>query len=146
MGTTVWKFSGYYKQDPEKVKQEIDKLGESFTMHDIVDMARGEDHFMHDMFEWDDSIAGEKYREQQAGLIVRMLVFRDEETEKPTPVRVFYSASDEPRKYSPTTVIIRQPDAYKTLLEQALIELRAFQRKYSSLSELSDVFDAIDAL
>ena len=141
----TWRFS-LYKQNAEQVKQELDKLGKSYTMHDVVDLARDEDNYMHDMFEWDDSIAGEKYREEQARHIIHMLVFVDEKTDEPSPVRVVYSVPDMPRIYSPTTVIMKQPDQYKQLLEQAIIELRSFQKKYKHLSELSEVLDAIDAL
>lgn len=141
----AWRLS-LYKQSAERVKQELDTLGDSYTMHDVVDMARPEDHYMHDMFEWDNSIAGEKYREEQARKIVHMLVFVDEKTEKPSPVRVFYSAPLEPRKYEPTMVILKQPDKHKALLDQAMSELYAFKRKYEHLTELSEVFSAIDAL
>ena len=143
--SVTWRFS-LYKQKADKVKEELDKLGDSYTMHDVVDMARPKDHYMHDMFEWDDAIAGEKYREEQARKIVHMLVFTEEETEKPSPVRVFYSSPAESKKYEPTQLIFRKPDEHKALLETAIRELQAFKRKYQALTELSEVFDAIDAL
>lgn len=143
--SVAWRFP-LYKQDPEMVKHELNKLGDSYTMHDVVDMARDESHYMHSMFEWDDSIAGEKYRESQAQKIVHMLVYIDEETEKPSPVRVFYADPIEVRQYTPTKLILRDRDKYKGLLDQAIIELKAFRKKYEHLAELSAVFDAIDLL
>lgn len=141
----TWKVSTY-KQDANMVAQYIGTLGNDFTMHDIVEMARPRGHYMHDMFEWNNSIAGEKYREEQARKIVRLLVVYNDEKQEVTPVRVFYSNPDKPKVFTPTTVIIRNEDNYQKLLKTALAELQAFRRKYASLSELSGVFDAIDEL
>jgi hypothetical protein len=46
--------------------------------------------------------------------------------------------------YRPTEIIYRDENAYATLLETALTELKAFQRKYGRLKELSGVFGEID--
>lgn len=37
----------------------------------VVDEARPTDHPLHDRFEWDDSVAGERWRREQARLLIR---------------------------------------------------------------------------
>lgn len=37
----------------------------------VVDQARPKDHPLHDRFEWDDSVAGERWRREQARLLIR---------------------------------------------------------------------------
>lgn len=141
-----YKVEGLYKQDANKVAECINGLGDNFTMQDVVTMAKPKDHYMHSMFEWDNKIAGDKYREIQAQKIVHNLVFVVDEKPDTTPVRVFVSNPDERKVFTPIRVIMRNEDSYQKLLQTALSELKAFERKYSSLSELSEVFDAIDAL
>ena len=41
-------------------------------------------------------------------------------------------------------MILSQKDKYQQLLQRALSELVAFEIKYSTLSELTTIFDAID--
>ena len=44
------------------------------TPHRLVEVSRDENAPMHSEFEWDDSIAGEKYREEQAKKVIQHLV------------------------------------------------------------------------
>ena len=59
--------------DANKVGAELEKLGEDITASGVVALARKKSSAMHDYFEWDDSIAGEKYRESQARTLIKML-------------------------------------------------------------------------
>ena len=93
--------------------------------------------------EWDDTVAAEKYRLQQARNIVCNLVYQEEKKEEPTKLRVFYSQSST-NTYQPTRVLVRNEDNYKELLMQAKAELRAFKNKYKMLTELEDIFNLID--
>ena len=40
--------------------------------------------------------------------------------------------------------ILKKPDLRAALLEQACADMQSFQRKYRELSELSDVFEAMN--
>jgi hypothetical protein len=46
----------------------------------------------------------------------------------------------------PTTHFATQPDEYQKLLQRAYAELRSFQNRYKSLSELESVFEEIDKI
>lgn len=141
-----WKIKGLYKADAETVYKEITALGDSFSPADIVEAARNESSELHKCFEWDDSIAAEKYREHQARMVITQLVIRTETTDNtPVSVRVISSASER-NSYVPTKMLIRSEPEYADLLERAKRELRAFQQKYVAVVELQDIFAMIDTL
>lgn len=146
MSVVRWSANGFYKQDPNDVMREIESIGDVVTPRSIVERARDENHFMHDMFEWDDSVAGELYRETQARQIIRMLVVVDEEKKEQPPVRLLVSTGNRDQTYTPVKLIVRNEDAYNDLLSRALSELIAFKRKYSTLVELDEVMRLIDEL
>lgn len=146
MGVT-WKLPGLFKDiDAEKCYSEIQGIGESATAKQIVERARDEESELHHCFTWDDSVAAELYREDQARLVVRSLVFtKSDKSKEPTKVRVMHIA-DEPHIYKHTVLIMQNKTEYEAMLERAIGELRAFQAKYKTLTELEEVFNAIDAL
>ncbi len=128
------------------------------TPHDLVEASRPEDAPMHKAFEWNDAVAAERYRETQASYIIRSIVVKPEVTNE--PVRKFVSISnpisedmdedmdeDEPRQtYRAIETVVSDESLRKQMLANAFSELAAFRRKYVSLSELADVFAAIDRL
>ena len=146
MSATEWRVKGLYSQNPNDVMEEIKSIGEEFTPHDVVEIARNENSVMHDMFEWDDSVAGELYRETQARQIIRMLVIVDDKKPYEAPVRAIVSTGTFDQKYTPIQFTIRNEDAYQDLLSRALAELTAFKRKYATLTELDEILHMIDEL
>lgn len=112
----------------------------------LLDASRPEDAPLHYEFEWDDSAAAEKYRESQASHIIRHLAVRLE-SKPQEPVRGFFQVKRaDPRSYTRLGAILTQRDARAELMRKALAELVSFQRKYSTLSELSGLFEEINAL
>ena len=144
MVQATWKIPGFYKADANLVAEEIYAIGEEATPEQVLEKARDENSELHKCFEWDDSIAAEKYRLVQARQVLRFVVVRNEppEEEKP-PIRVFFKPKGS-AGYKPTEIIIKQKDEYQALLEQAMIELQAFKAKYACLSELEELWEAID--
>lgn len=144
-----WKINGIHKANPQEIGEEINSIGNEFTTKDIVNKARNQNTKLHNLFEWNDEIAGEKYREIQAGDIVRNLVIvKRSETGEPqdTNIRVFVSSNQRNGMYKPITSVIRVQEEYELLLEQALKELQAFKNKYANLSELTELFGIIEEL
>ena len=143
----TWKpgFSGLHKADAQLVAQEIFSIGESATPAQIVDKARDTKTELHKCFEWDDAKAAEAHRLQQARQVVCHLVIRETIQEDKPPVRFFFKPGGA-AGYQPTAVIVRNQDSYQNLLASAMRDLGALQRKYHSLSELEQVFDAIEEL
>lgn len=143
-----WKSGfGLFRADAQKVANEIAEIGESATPQEILEKGRDPETELHKCFEWDDTVAAEKYRIQQARQIVCCLVIRESEepkSDKPE-IRMFYKTSND-EGYKPTSIIMQNKDEYKKLLERAFAELTAFKNKYHSLSELDGVFEQIDLL
>lgn len=144
--TARWSIRDGFKADAQKCAEEIRTLGDEIRAEQVLELARDETTELHKCFEWDDSIAAEKYRYVQAQRVIRMLVIKEEqEPEDRPPVRMYYkTASNE--GYKPVELIVRKQDEYEALLKRAYAELQAFKAKYAMLAELQELFEAIDAL
>ena len=141
-----WKVKGLYKADAETVYKEITALGDTFSPEEIVEAAKDEATELHKCFEWNDSVAAEKYRLHQARMIFTQLVVRTETSDNtPVAVRVISSASVA-NVYTPTKMLVKSDTEYADLLERAKRELQAFKQKYATVVELQEIFTAIDAL
>lgn len=141
MGVT-WRIQGYYKADAQKVAEEIG-FGK-FTPMEVLEKAKDETTELHKCFEWNDSIAAEKYRLEQAKNIIRMLVY-EKETKEQAVVR-YYAKTETKHVYQPTKQFLVQEDEYQGLLRRALAELEAFKNKYHTLTELESIFEALETI
>lgn len=140
--TVTWRVAGIYKADAQKVADEIgvDKI----TPEEIIEKAKDKNTELHKCFEWNDTIAAEKYRLQQARNVLSMLVYEKKE-EVEVPVRV-YSLTNETKTYQPSISFMFREDEYQGLLKRAKAELEAFKRKYHTLTELEEVFKAMEMI
>lgn len=141
-GTVFFKINKY-KVSAEDCYTELQTLKE-ITPQNVVDLARNEGSKLHNDFEWDNEIAGEKYRLSQAREMIQLLAFEPKE-ETHEPIRV-YHISTEKSVYKPIEMIMKNEDEYQSLLKRALAELESFKKKYSTLVELEEVFRAIEEL
>jgi hypothetical protein len=143
MNVTTWKFPKY-KADPQQAYDEIMTL-ETITAENVVNLARNENSVIHDDFEWNDTVAGEKYRVLQAKEMLRMFVTENIK-EDCEPIRAMFPVitKEDKREYKPTEIILKNVDEYQQLLKTALDELRAFKKKYKSLAELDNVMEEIE--
>lgn len=148
-------FSTLYKnKDPQVIAEEIYSISDEPTKEQIVDKARDENSELHDLFEWDDTVAAEKYRGVQAGKLLSVLkvTFVDDtsDDEPPTkvmePVRMFYGKPSGEEGFVSIVKIMGNQDMYQQLLERAKMELESFKKKYSILKELEPIFEMIDGL
>ncbi len=105
---------------------------------------------MHKCFEWNDTKAADKYREQQARVLIANIVTVkiEDEQEEIKPVRAFINVfdCDEPAKYVSLETALNDENYKKQMLDSALKELKSFQQKYSNLQELTEVFSAINKI
>ena len=69
-----WKTGCCFKANADKCKAEIDTLSIK-TRENVVGFARNRKTELHKCFEWDDTKAAEKYRLDQAGEVLRSIVF-----------------------------------------------------------------------
>lgn len=144
-----WSVKGIFKADANKCYEEIQEIGEEVKPEQVLDKARDKGSELHKCFDWNDSVAAEKYRLYQARLVINHLIVVkcdvDEEKAEPIQFRVMLkNENDKDSGYKQTLVMVRDEDEYKKLLEQAYRELHSFKQKYSCLSELANIIALID--
>lgn len=142
-----WKTASYIKTDANIAGKQCEELEKTvgLTPKNLLDANRDENAPLHNEFEWNDSVAAEKYRERQAQHIIACLCVRAETTngEKSEPVRAFLKTAPG-SEYQPLEVILQSADSHSAMLAMALKELKAFQRKYKALAELKPLFDVLE--
>jgi len=126
--------------------EQLEKQQGHITPKIVLESARSETSAIHPCFEWNDDVAAEKYRETQAGLLIRNLTVKMIETgEKQTePVRAYVSIKQsDSSEFISLQNVLKDDELTQKMLEQAKNELNAFAKKYSALQELSKVFEVI---
>ena len=126
-----------------EVCADLEKQGK-LTAKNLVDVSRPEDAPLHKVFNWDDAEAAELYRQEQGRLLIRCIVTVPENNVVST--RAYYNIVKQDPNYHSINVILEDQDKYEALLKKALLELKAFQKKYAVLESLKPVFDAIDEI
>lgn len=139
-----WKTLGY-KTKPSVAAEVFKELEETvgLTPKNLVNASRDENAPLHNEFEWNDEIAGEKWREQQGRLMICNLSVRVEEA---PPVRAYISLTTNERKYESIGVILSDRDKTRLMMDNALKELNAFKCKYRNIKEFAQLFAEIDKL
>lgn len=144
-----------------KICQELSDSADGLTPKRLVDVSRSKNAPLHDEFEWDDSVAGEKYREQQAQTLIQHLVIvqTDNEAERIVKLtkqskdsedaevkdypadRGFVSTGEHNTRYVPLASALTNDLWRASLLESARKDSRIFVSKYNRLEELAEIVD-----
>lgn len=143
-----WVKGSHFKTDADIAKGVMDQLASEgrLTPAELVDVSRPEGAPLHDEFEWDDTIAAEKWREQTGRVMIASIQVVAEKDEKNPPVRAYFNIERKSAEYIPTEVIMSDDAKKERLLEIAMRELVSFRSKYIALAELAGVMNAIDEL
>lgn len=115
---------------------------------DVVEAARPAKSILHSKFEWDDTEAAEQYRLWQARQLIRVTVTLTGSEDKPILSRVFVSLKSDRSDdggYRTVQSVMSDPRSRSQLLQDALEDMRLFQRKYRELEELAAIFRVMDA-
>lgn len=134
-----------FSADPQKCYAEVTSLP-VITPENIVDLARDEDTELHKCFQWDDSIAAENWRKQQARQICQSFMITYESVEYKAKTYRLIEHDPVTKAYTPITYIARDQETYSMLLEKAKAELKSFKARYAKLAELSEIIEGIDNL
>ena len=114
----------------QEVLDEVREVHGKLTAPIVVAAATPETHPLHNRFEWDDRIAGPKYREVQAREIIRSVKIVRKETEKGEAINVrayvAYDDGDGHREYVPTEEVVMNDI-------QLAIVLRDMKRRWTDL-------------
>src|SRR5262245_7390575 len=107
----------------------------------VVDEARPDEAPLHPVFEWDDAVAGEQYRLQQARLLVRAVeVAPEKKDEEPLPAFVHVRAvsTDEPGYYQSSFVAVRNPDEWASAVEELRSKAASLVKSVEVLERLAE--------
>jgi len=107
----------------------------------VVEEARPPESPLHSRFEWDDTIAGEKFRQVQAAELIRSLKVvsgRDEEGNKTVREWLSVERPDRPRSYEPLGEVLADPFTFQMVLQEMERDMASLQRRYGSLKEFRD--------
>jgi hypothetical protein len=140
---------------------ELHKKHGSLTPEIVVEAARPKTSPLHSSFEWNDKVAGEQYRLVQAAFLIRTVkVRREVRAGTESVVRAFVNvrpvvqqAADEDEEdaskkgvYVSIDQVLESEQWTRQMLDSAMRDLRAFRRKYETLSALAPIFRAIEQL
>ena len=142
-----WKTASYIKADANIAGKQCEELEKTvgLTAKNLLDANRDESAPLHNEFEWNDGIAAEKYRENQARHIIACLCVKAETVngKQSEPVRAFLKTAPE-SEYQSLNVILQSADSHVAMLSMALRELEVFRKKYEMLAELKPLFDVME--
>lgn len=138
-----WKPGARIRANPQIAGDMCQKLESEgrLSAKNLLDENRPEDAPLHGEFEWNDTEAAEKYREQQARHIINSLVVCHEKAE---PVRAYFKIETTENTYQSINVIFQNSDKAARLFEIAMRELVSIKNKYSRIERLSKVWGAIE--
>lgn len=131
----------------EALQEIYDRRGE-LTAQIVVDEARvartRAGKTLHEHLEWNDEIAGDAWRIEQAGQLIRKARVRYEqgdENKESKDIRIFVSVprEDGGRTYMPTEEVAQDPFASKLVLAEAEREWRSLKRRYEHMSDFMDM-------
>lgn len=135
-----------FNADPQKVWNELQDIGNEYTPQDVLNYARNPQTELHKCFEWDDTIAAEKWRKQQARWVCNSLVVTVIEEERPQVTFRVIQHDTEDRTYRPVVLTVQNEDQYGRLLDMAKRELKAFKDRYAEIVELRNVIEEIERI
>ena len=153
-----WKVGFYQNKVP--VRAAVDELvrlhnvNGSLTAKDVVDASRPEDAPLHPVFEWDDSVASEQWRQHQARLMVCAIEYTPLPTAPVEPIRYFVHVREDdanPKEnpsipgYTQTEIILNDEAFRKRYLRQIMREAEPLIKKCRSFEELADLVKEYEA-
>ncbi|MAS97330.1 MAG: hypothetical protein CMF29_00135 [Kiritimatiellaceae bacterium] len=126
-----------------------DDTGE-LTAKGVVNKARNPKSALHSCFEWDDSVAGEKFREAQAYRLINRYQIKVVRTGEdiPVPMKAFMmpesgSGSGAAQSHHPSVVVLDDDWKYSKQLVRLETKLLNLQQEIDGFVELKSVSTAI---
>jgi len=136
-------------KDPQPVGEALEAIETKhggITPKLVVRSAKSKRSVLHNIFEWDDPTAANKWREDQAGYLLRHIaIIVDNGDDEPLPVRAFVSITEDDERYY-VGIISAMSDAEKRtqILKTAWRELEALRDRYQVFEELAGIFEAME--
>lgn len=107
----------------------------------VVETARPKDHPLHDRFEWDNRVAGEAWRREQAHELIRtarVVYLPATETGDERSVRAFHAVrGEEGYAYEPASAVAVDPFLRELVLRDMERDWQALKRRYAEFEEFT---------
>lgn len=137
------------KAEAAKELAEIERKEGKLLRRKIVEKAKDPKTALHQYFIWDEADAAERYWLETAGAIIRAykVWVTVSGSDKPTQIRAFVSLSSDRADgggYRSVAAVLEDESMRETMLQDAIRDLKVFQRKYELLTELESVFQEIE--
>ena len=150
-----------------KAMEEIEAKEGAVTSKNVLEASRPEDSPTHAIFEWDDSVAAEKYRLSQSSECIRNIRIEieevptqevqlklklsdaDDEPQKPNKytARAFVNTTDSvgtrPGRYESFAKVMSDKDKRFTAINNALREFKWLLNKYDFISEFEPIAESV---
>lgn len=125
-----------------KALKSIEATRGILTPQAVVEEAAQLDHPLHGNFEWDDSKAGERYRWMQARTLINSIRVEFEGESREAYLNVVTRVQNVPtRGYVSIEKIISDEDMHKQVVRDAIREVKYWEKKFQSLSDLKGVIN-----
>ncbi len=109
----------------------------------VVQEARDKDSPLHRYFEWDDAVASDKYRLDQARQLIASIEIISDDRHESAPAFVSLASDRITGGYRDVNDVLSSAQLRKELLSTALGELKAMQYRYDRLAELVKVIKPV---
>ncbi|WP_100813924.1 hypothetical protein [Microbacterium lacus] len=116
-----------------------DRFGR-ITPANVVEAARDDESPLHSRFEWDDTVAGARYREVQASELIRKVKITyaaPDGTNRDVRAFLALRETETTSAYVPTEEALSDPFTEKLLLQQFEREWKAFRSRYEHLRDFA---------
>lgn len=130
------------KADPQKIGTALAKIAEQqkgrLTPPAVVEAARDTRNPLHKHFEWNDALAAESFRLEQARMLIRSVALVGDDDAEPAPA--FLSISDKAgTSYRSMGDILDSADLQSAVLAAAERDLAAFEKRYRQLKDICEI-------
>jgi|SRR3990170_5874 len=130
--------NGEIKEELEEIRSQNNGI---LYPEKIIEYAKNPETKLHSKFEWNDSDAAHLYRIAQAQQVIRVVMTIIPNTNKET--RMYVSLSNDRTAdgaYRHVVDVLSDETSKMQLIHDVLSELRAFQRKFEVLQDVSEHF------
>jgi hypothetical protein len=136
----------------ERIDAIVQQNGGSVSREDVLDDARNLDSPLHPAFEWDDPVAAEQWRLEQARYLLRSInVVIEKPDGETTETRAFVHVNIETEdvtEQGPAFVTVQRAlgddELRRQLILEALARIEFWQKRYGEYSEFAPVVMAIN--
>lgn len=145
-----------YKETEKFTKEVIKEIlivnkESGLTAENLVEKAKSKKSSLHILFEWDNSIAAERWRVHTARLIINevKILVGDKELYAFENISIMVESNGSGsflREYKPIIEIMNNEDYKKQLVRKALQEILYWRQRHKELTEFRKIFSTIDDL